>query len=93
MPLTHPPHYGKQMPPKKDRYRTTFSVDRRLWDYLSSHIGPGRRFYNVGHAFDTLILDMMEDDREILEVGTLKAQLEELTFELKRLKADAEQRR
>ena len=74
--------------PRKARYRTTFSIDSRLWEYLQTQIGPGRPFYNVSHAIDALILNMMEDDREALEVGTMKAELEELKFTLKRLQAE-----
>lgn len=73
-------------PKRKERYRTTITLDARLHEFLMQNVGPGRRFYNLSHALDSLILDLMDQDREVLELGTLKAELEEIRFELRRLR-------
>lgn len=72
--------------PNRDRVRTTITLDPRLHDYIRQQIGAGKRFYNLSHAFDTLILEFMDEDRQALELGTLKAELEEIRFTLKTLK-------
>ena len=60
---------------RRPKVRTTITVDQDLFDWLQEQVGPGQRFHNLSHGFESGVQCLRREGELVQQKLELEARL------------------